>query len=603
MRELLRLAGFIPFILMVFLNAFVDLGHKIVVQNTVFKIYDGQEQILLTALVNALILIPFIALLSPAGYLSDRYPKPQVMRVAAALAVVLTGLITLCYYQGWFQAAFAMTLLLAVQSALYSPAKFGYLREWAGKTLLANANGLVQAVSIVAILSGIFVFSILFEGALEGIIFHSEADILRAIAPLGWVLVGCSLLELMLAYRIAPVDEPQVAEPFTRSDYLRGTYLKRNLAALVSNRAIWLSIVGLSIFWGISQVMLASFPAYAKEQLAISNTVLIQGLLACSGIGIMLGSLTAGHASRHHIETGLVPLGALGVVFSLWLLPTLTSTEMIALCFIAVGFFGGLFIVPLNSLIQYHAPETQLGRILAGNNWVQNIVMLGFLGCTLLFAQWGLSSLGLMRLLTLVAIVGAVYTTYQLPHSLVRIVIAKLFAGRYRVEVLGFKNLPARGAVLLLGNHISWLDWALIQIACPRPVRFVMHRGIYNRWYWRWLLDLFGVIPIAGGQSKQALETVNQLLQNGEVVCLFPEGAISRNGQLGEFKKGFERTVSDVEGVIVPFYLRGLWGSRFSRASEGLQALRATALRRDIIVAFGQSLPIDSNASSVKQKV
>ncbi|WP_210396952.1 acyl-[ACP]--phospholipid O-acyltransferase [Motiliproteus sediminis] len=603
MRELIRLAGFVPFILMVFLNAFVDLGHKIVVQNTVFKIYDGQEQILLTALVNALILIPFIALLSPAGYLSDRFAKPKVMRAAAALAVVLTTLITLCYYQGWFQTAFAMTLLLAVQSAIYSPAKFGYLREWAGKTLLASANGLVQAVSIVAILSGIFAFSILFEGALGGVTYRNEADILRAIAPLGWALVGCSLLELLLAFRIAPVEEPQAAEPFTRTDYLRGTYLKRNLAALVGNRAIWLSIIGLSIFWGISQVMLASFPAYAKEQLAITNTVVIQGLLACSGIGIMLGSLAAGRASRNHIETGLVPLGALGVVLSLWLLPMAGSASLIAFCFIGVGFFGGLFIVPLNSLIQYHAPEAQLGRILAGNNWIQNIVMLGFLGCTLLFAHWGLSSFGLMQLLILVAIAGAFYTVYQLPHSLVRLVVAKLFAGRYRVEVLGFKNLPPSGAVLLLGNHISWLDWALIQIACPRPVRFVMHRGIYNRWYWRWLLDLFGVIPIAGGQSKQALETVNQLLKNGEVVCLFPEGAISRNGQLGEFKKGFERTVTDVDGVIIPFYLRGLWGSRFSRASEGLQALRATALRRDVIVAFGQPLAIESSASAVKQQV
>jgi len=603
MHALFRLAGFAPFMLMMFLNAFVDLGHKIVIQNTVFKVYDGQTQILLTAFVNALILLPFIGLLSPAGFIADRHPKPRVMQLSAAAAVALTGVITLCYYQGWFKLAFGMTLLLAVQSAFYSPAKFGYLREWAGKALLTSANGLAQAISIVAILSGILAFSVLFEQRLSATSFGSEADILRAIAPLGWLLVGCSLLEWWLSYRLAPVTEAPEPPPFRATDYLQGHYLRRNLASLFGHRAIWLSIVGLAIFWGISQVLLAAFPAFAKAQLGLTNTVLIQGLLACSGIGIVLGSLAAGRASSRHIETGLVPLGALGVVISLWLLPTLHSSATIALTFTAIGFFGGLFIVPLNSLIQFHAPQRELGRILAGNNWVQNIVMLAFLSLTLLFAAWGLDSRRLFQLLAVVALAGAIYTVWQLPHSLVRLMVARLFAGRYRVQVLGFEQLPARGAVLLLGNHISWLDWALVQIACPRPVRFVMHRGIYHRWYWKWLLDLFGVIPIAGGNSKTALEEVNRLLKAGEVVCLFPEGAISRNGQLGQFKRGFERTVSEVDGVILPFYLRGLWGSRFSRASEGLQSLRATAVRRDLIVAFGAPLPIDSPAATVKQRV
>ncbi len=603
MKQLFKIKGFIPFTLILFINAFVDLGHKIVIQNSVFKIYDGQTQIVLTAVVNALILLPFLLLFSPAGYLADRYPKPRIIKFTAAVAVALTLVITLCYYLGWFQLAFGMTFLLAVQSAIYSPAKYGFIKELSGKEQLATANAVVQAVTIVAILIGIFVFSLLFESALTGMHYENEAQLLQAIAPLGWLLVICSLLEYRLALRLPQGNIESEALRFDWSHYRKGTYLRENLNRILSHRTIWLSIVGLSVFWGISQVVLAAFPAHAKTALAEENTVIIQGLLACSGIGIILGSLIAGGASKRHIETGLIPLGALGVVIALFLMPQLESRGLLVLDFLFLGTAGGIFIVPLNALIQFHAKDHELGTVLAGNNWVQNLVMLGFLVLTVFFAGTGSTSIGLFHLLTITALAGAAYTVWQLPQSLVRYLISRLFAGGYRIDVLGFENLPAQGGVLMLGNHISWLDWAMIQIACPRPVRFVMHRAIYQRWYLKWFLDLFGVIPIAGGQSKEALERINELLKAGEVVCLFPEGAISRSGQLGEFKKGYERAVEGVAGVILPFYLRGLWGSRFSRSSEKLQQTRNTRLRSEVIVAFGAPLPIETPAHEVKQKV
>ena len=603
MDKLFRLTGFIPFILIIFFNAFIDLGHKILIQNTVFKVYDGQTQIILTAIVNGLILLPFVLLFSPAGFFSDRFRKPRVMQISAAIAVGLTLLITLSYYLGWFQVSFGLTFLLAVQSAFYSPAKYGYIKELTGKEQLATANGVVQAVTIVAILSGIFVYSVMFEQRLTGLDYRQESEILRAIAPIGWVLVGCALLELLFTLRLQPTEAEAPQLRFDWRDYGSGRYLKRNVGKLLDNRTIWLSIVGLSVFWGISQVVLAAFPAFAKETLGQTSTVVIQGMMACSGIGIIIGSLIAGRASRHHIETGLVPIGALGIVLTLLFIPQLTSTGLLIIDFLLLGIAGGLFIVPLNALIQFHAKDAELGTVLAGNNWVQNIVMLGFLGLTVLFAIKGLDSSGLFHLLTLTALLGAIYTLYQLPQSLVRYVIARLFSSSYRIEVLGFDNLPGQGGVLMLGNHISWLDWAMIQIACPRPVRFVMHRAIYQRWYLKWFLDLFGVIPIAGGHSKEALQKINALLKAGEVVCLFPEGSISRNGQLGEFKKGYERVVDGVDGVILPFYLRGLWGSRFSRSSERLQENRNTGLRGQVIVAFGKPLPLETPAHELKRHV
>jgi len=603
MVNIFRIAGFTAFVLVLFLNAFVDLGHKILIQNTVFKIYDGETQVVLTAVVNGLILLPFVLLFTPAGYLSDRLQKPVVIRFSAAVAVALTLMITVSYYLGWFRLSFAMTFLLAVQSAFYSPAKYGYIKELVGAERLAGANAIVQAVTIVAILAGTLAFSVMFERLIAGASYTNEADLLQLVAPLGWVLVGCSVVELICAFRLPVRDVATVEGPFDTKQYFRGRYLGRNLRSILENRAIWLSIVGLSVFWGVSQVVLAVFPAHAKEAVGVTSTVIVQAMLAASGVGIILGSLVAGKASRDYIETGLIPLGAIGFVAALFVLPTLRSVSMLMTNFTALGFFGGMLIVPLNAMIQFHAKDRKLGTILAGNNWVQNIVMLSFLGLTILFARLGASREALFSLLTVVAFAGCLYTIYRLPQSLVRYVVARLFALTNRIEVVGFENLPNHGGVLLLGNHISWLDWAIIQIACPRPVRFVMLRAIYQRWYLKWFMDFFGVIPIAPGQSADSLEQINALLKAGEVVCLFPEGAISRNGQLGEFKRGYERAVEGVDGVIIPFYLRGLWGSRFSRASAWLRKTRDSRLRRDVIIAFGMPLPTSTPAPMLKQHI
>jgi acyl-[acyl-carrier-protein]-phospholipid O-acyltransferase / long-chain-fatty-acid--[acyl-carrier-protein] ligase len=602
MGQLFRITGFVAYIGMIFLNAFVDLGHKIIIQNTLFKTYDGDAQILLTAVVNALILLPFVLLFTPSGFLADRFPKHLVMRVSAWVAVAVTLAITLFYYLGWFWPAFAMTFLLAVQSAFYSPAKYGYIKELVGKESLAVANGWVQATTTTAILAGIFFFSVLFEGRLAGQVFATPDEVMGLIAPLGWVLVAGALIEVAMAYRL-PAKTAGTQMQFVWPEYASGRYLKRNLHAAWDNQVIWLSIVGLAIFWSIAQVILAAFPAFAKETLDETNTVVIQGVLACSGIGIILGSVVAGRVSRSHIETGLIPLGALGVSAALFLLPGLGSAWAHGLNFLLLGFLGGIFLVPLNALIQFNAGEQGLGRVLAANNFIQNILMLSFLGLTVLAAYLHIGGLAVMLALAVVALCGAIYTLYKLPQSMVRFLIARAMSTQYRLDVIGLKNMPAQGGVLMLGNHISWVDWAMVQMASPRPVRFVMERTIYERWYLRWFLDFFGVVPISGGRSREAIQTVSHLLDEGQVVCVFPEGTISKNGQLSEFKRGFERSARAASGgVILPFYLRGLWGSRFSLAKEKLKATRRESRTR-VLVAFGRPLPLETSAEQVKQVV
>jgi len=596
-----KISGFLPYIAVAFLNAFTDLGHKIIIQNTIFKIYDGQEQIILTAIVNGLILLPFILLFSPSGFLSDKYSKAKIMRYAALAAVFITLGITGAYYLGAFELAFFLTFILAVQSALYSPAKYGYIKELVGNDYLTLGNGIIQAVTTVAILGGIFAYSILFESFLSTHTYTTSTQILHYIAPIGWVLVLGSLVELALAYRL-PDTEIKADIHFDIKKYYTGAYLKNNMKTISKNSIIFNSIIGLSLFWSVSQVVLASFPAYAKETLEMSNTVLVQGMMALAGIGIVIGSIVAGKVSKNYIETGTIPLGALGITISLLLLPLLTQEIWHAVNFFAFGFFAGLFIVPLNALLQFNAAKNELGLVIAGNNFMQNVAMLSFLSLTVSFAYFGLDSLSLFYMMFVVALLGALYVIWYIPQSMVIFLIASLVARRIKIDVLGLNNIPQEGGVLLLGNHISWLDWALVQMAMPRRVRFVMDRAIYEKWYLKAFLDFFNVVPISSRSAKDAAAKVKELLNAGEVVCVFPEGTISRTGQLSEFKKGFEFMAKDADACIVPFYLQGMWGSRLSRSSEKLQKSQK-GRKRGVIVSFAEPMEVNSTAPAVKQKV
>lgn len=606
-NPLWRIAGFLPFIAVAFLNATLDLGHKILIQNTLFKAYDGPEQVLLTAVVNALILLPFILLFTPAGFLSDRFAKPRVIRNTAAAAIGLTLAITLCYYQGWFVPAFVMTFLLATQSALYSPAKYGYIRELVGSDNLSSANGWVQAATIISILGAIVLFSLLFEARLAqtALVENTPADVLKQIAPLGWLLVLLACVEWLLALRLGKGQgRPELK--LDRGAYLRGQLLRRNLKRVTSHRPIFWSVMGLALFWSISQVMVAVYPAYVKAHLGELNTFLIQGAMALAGVGILLGSMLVARLSRHHINLGLIPAGAVIVALGLLFLPASGSLVEAGMMFFAVGFGGALAIVPLNALIQFHAPEGESGAILAGNNFLQNVAMFSCLVATVASAYLEVPARMLLVVLAVAAAVAAVVAVIRMPEALMRLLV-RILLHRYRLKVLGFEHLPRDGTgALLLGNHISWLDWAMVQFACPRHVHFVMERSLYERWYLRWLLDCYRVIPVSSSGSREAMQRVGELLQQGKVVCVFPEGAISHSGQLAPFKRGFERAAeiaADSNARIIPFYLRGLWGSRFSRSNARPKMTRRAGWRRHVIVAFGAEMPLDSNATSVRAAV
>lgn len=602
MKSLFKISGFTPYIFIILLNAMTDLGHKIILQNTIFKAYEGPELIILTAIVNALILLPFIFLFSPAGFISDKYPKTKVIEYASAAAIGITTLILFSYIMGWFWFAFILTFVLAAQSAIYSPAKYGLIKEMTGNEKLAEANALVQSVTIASILAGAVIYSIFFETLLQDAsIIPSE--ILTYIAPVGYMLIGASTVEYLLARRLVKkfkavkIDESMTFEP---KEYKNLSYLRSNLAVLKQHETIWLSIIGLSILWGVSQVVLAIFGEHLKSTLGITNTITAQGILALAGVGMILGSIVAGRVSKNYIETGIIPLGSFGVALSLYMIPSLHSLWSLGVAILSFGFFSGLFLVPLNALIQFTSPQKILGKVLAGNNFMQNVSMFMFLVLTALFGYFQFSSIGLFYIVSTIAFIGMVYTFIKLPQSLIRYLVRMLIGFKYTLHVYGLKHIREDKGILLLGNHISFLDWAILQMAYPTQIRFVMERDYYAKWYLKPFLDFFGVIPISSRGSKSALIKVTEALNRGETVALFPEGHLSRNGQLGTFQRGFEMATKEVENaVIIPFYLRGLWEDNFSYASTKMKRKK----NKEISVNFGRAIDIHSNASQVKKSV
>jgi acyl-[acyl-carrier-protein]-phospholipid O-acyltransferase/long-chain-fatty-acid--[acyl-carrier-protein] ligase len=610
MKNALKVTGLFTFLVIAFLNVFIDLGHIIVIQETLFKSFEGADLLINSSIAIGLFLLPFILLFTPAGFFSDKHPKNKVMRYSAWVSVGISALITLSYYQGWFWVAMGMTFLLATQSAFHSPAKYGYLKELVGDRRLTQANGLLQVATVFGILLGIALFYSFFENLIKDstiltakVLATEPNNILKIIAPVGWLLIILSIIELVAAYQLPQITKAREKMSFRRHEYIRGRTQARTLKIIKRHPYIWLSILGLAVFWSIIQVLIFSYPAYAQAHLNLSTTSALKGLLIFSGLGLIIGSITSGRVSRNHIEMGLVPVGAVGITISLILVHVFDSSLWQAANFLFLGIMGGFFIVPLNALIQYHAKNNQLGRILASKNLIQFSVMLLFLVISSLLAYMQLDSTVTLWSLFGIALLGSIYTILKIPESLLRFVIARIFAARYRMKVLGFEDLPHSGGVLLLGNHISWVDWALVQIASPRPLHFVIERGYYELWYLKGVLKLFGAIPIASAGSASSLETINSLLKEGKAVCLFPEGTISRTGQLSEFKRGYQKTIEGTKAKIVPFYLHGLWGSRFSRSSGYLKEARQSGFKRDIIVAFGKPMPTDTTPDQLKRRV
>ncbi len=598
LKEMFKIKGTYAYLFALFLNAFTDLGHKIIIQNTVFKMYDGEIQIVLTAIVNALILLPFIMVFTPAGFLADKFPKNKVMTFAAALAVVLTLLITLSYYMGWFELSFFLTFLLATQSAIYSPAKYGYIKELVGNKFISAGNAAVQAATMIAIMSGMGIFSFLFEFMLHD--YTTADEILKQIAPLGWLLVLNSVAEFYLISRLPNKQRVPSNRKFYMKKYLTGLYLRKNMKTITRKPMILQAIFALSVYWGVSQVAIAVFPEYAKSVMGISNTVYVNGVLGLTIIGIIIGSIMAARFSKYFIQMGMVPFSAIGMGVSLLLIPVFDRLEPIAVLFFTFGLFSGMFIVPLNAFIQKHAPGVHLGTILAGNNFIQNIFMVILLGMTTLLAFYGgVDSSSLFYAVATLTFVMAFFVSRQHLLMFAWFVGELLLSFRYDFVFKGAEKVPHTGAVLLMANHVSWLDWLIVPFPVERRTIFMMERSIYH---WPIAHSFFKwgeAIPVSARAAKDAFKQVHNYVKHGRLITLFPEGGITRTENIQKFQRGYEIAVKGENGVIVPAYIGGMWGSRFSRSKKHFVEKRSL-WRRKVTVIYGDPVPLSTPAAELQ---
>lgn len=595
MKDMFKIAGVINYLIVVFLNAFTDLGHKIIIQNTIFKVYDGEMQIILTAVVNALIILPFIIAFSPTGFLADRFPKNEVMKYSALFAVFITIGITYAYYHGHFYTAFCFTFLLAFQSAIYGPSKYGYIKEIVGVKYISSGNGAVQAVTTVAILGGMLFYTVLFEALFEDGL-NTKEEILTVIAPVGWLLILGSVIQFYLALKLPNKMTGESRSEFNFQRYIKGQYLKKNIRIIRRKKEIFDAIIALGLFWSISQVILAVFGEYAKSELGVTNTIYIQGVMALAGIGIVSGSIMAANFSKYYINTGLAVIGALVITIITFMIPSSTSMVTMALLFGLFGMFAGFIMVPLNARIQFLSPRVHLGTIMAGNNFVQNIFMFSFLVLTTVFAYIGMNAKILIYIVGIVGIMLSylVFKRYAIMSfwALVEIIL-KL---RYNFHYIGLENIPHSQGFLLLGNHVSWVDWAIIQIPIKRRINFMVDKDIYNWKIFHKALKRGEAIPISQKASKDAFTDAAQRLKNGKIVALFPEGQISPDGETGKFYKGYELISNDYDGKIVTFFIDGMNGSIFSKTRKF-----KLFSRRDVSVYFSKPVCRKTKTEEIRE--
>jgi len=601
MKKIFQKRGSIAYIFTIFFNTIVDLGDKILLQNTIFKVYNGSEQVMLTAFVNALILIPFIAFFTPSGFISDKYPKDKVLKVSSIAALVIVFAIMIAFYTGSFTAALVLTFLLATQSAFFSPAKYGYIKEFFGKELITQANAIVQAITIAAILFSSLVFSYLFESFYNPSL-KTTSDILQNVFPIIFILIAFALVQIILVYKLPTVTKQNNTLKFDIKKYITAKYLRENLKLAFSNPVIGRSIIGLSIFFAISQVIMAIFGTHLKELTDETNTIVPQAIMAISALGIAFGAIFSSKVSYNYIETGFLPISTTGLLVTTLVISNSTSYYLLSAMFFLFGFFGGIVLVILNSLIQYRADDENIGRILATNNFVQNIVMLLFLSLTIVGALNTISTKSIFLIIAALLFIVTLFTMVHLAPYFIRVILKTVARYRYKFRVFGIKNIPEDGAALLVGNHVSWIDWLIVVASTPRRVSFVIEKSIYEKKLLKPIFKFFGLIPISSRVSKTAFKKIQEALDQGKLVVLFPEGTITRHGHLTTFHKGFEVILKNKHIPIIPFYIRGLWGSRFSYASSKRKKEYKNK-KRVVDITYGKPLEPTIKAEELKQEV
>ncbi|MFN0195145.1 MAG: acyl-[ACP]--phospholipid O-acyltransferase [Planctomycetaceae bacterium] len=523
--------------------------------------------------------LPYLLLASPAGYLADRFSKRQVIvycKVAEIVLMLLGGIAILTSNVIFM---FIVVALMGAQSALFGPAKYASLPELVPAKFLSKANGWMGLMTVAACAFGTIGGYALFsysEINLKNPVSFSQiafpTAVMLAIAVAGW------MTSLM-------IQKMSAGDPSRRFPVNPFYETWNSLAFLKSDIPLLRTTLGIAFFWMLASLAQMNIDPFGEEVLGLNktdNAAEIGILMAALVVGSGLGSVLAGFWSGGKVELGIVPLGALGITISSLLLFWFGSNIKTDLLITAqasfflssgmlflLGISSGLFSIPLEAYLQYRSPPDHRGMILAAGNFITFSFMM-FSSALFYLIRDVLS--GSPSQVFLIAGLGTVpviiYVVCLLPDATIRFLVWLLSHSFYRLKVHGQEYLPARGGALLVPNHVSWIDGIVLLLTSSRPIRMLAYADYVNKGSLRWLAKIFEVIPIKGSAGPkailQALQTAKDAIQNGELVCIFAEGSLTRSGQLQSFQRGALRIVQGTDAPIIPVYLDELWGSIFS---------------------------------------
>jgi acyl-[acyl-carrier-protein]-phospholipid O-acyltransferase/long-chain-fatty-acid--[acyl-carrier-protein] ligase len=545
------------------------------------------------SVVTFLFSVPFLILSMPGGWLADRFSKRQITIWTKGMEFgsMLLATAGLMNHQLWLS-LIALTLV-ASQAALFGPSKYGLLPELLPEKSLSWGNGVIELGTFLAIIVGTV------AGAGMGERFQGHEQYA------GYVLLGLSVLGFVTSLGIDRVPAAAPGKPFRVN--IVGDLWKQ-IGIMRRNRALFLAVLGNTYFWFLGSLLFSTIVVYGPDVLHVGQTK--TGYLnAMLAVGIGLGSMAAGWISDNKIEYGLIPLGSIGMTctgFALGITPHGMVGSAILLGML--GFWAGFFAVPVNALIQREPEEENKGGIIAAAN------LLSFVGIAissvvyLIFTKYvHLDPRGVIVAASLITAISTAYVLYLLPEWFGRLIL--FFATRtvYRVHVIGRDNFPAKGGALLVCNHMSFADAALLVAATDRPIRFVMHQDIYDHPVVKPFAKMVRAIPISSEQHPrellQSLHAASDALRNGEIVCIFAEGQITRTGQLLPFRRGLERIMKGVDAPIIPVNLDGVWGSIFSFERGRFLWKVPRRIPYSVTVSFGSAMASDSTAPSIRAAV
>ncbi|CDY73367.1 Lysophospholipid transporter LplT / 2-acylglycerophosphoethanolamine acyltransferase / Acyl-[acyl-carrier-protein] synthetase [Caballeronia glathei] len=578
--RLLRERRFAPFFWTQFLGAMNDNVFKVGFSSLVtFQAarFSGVDPNTAAFLISAIFILPFVLFSATSGQIADKYDKATLTRLVKTfeIAVMLVGGAGFMLHSA--PLLYVCTFLMGVHSTVFGPVKYAYLPQHLKSSELVGGNGLVEMGTFVAILVGTIV-----GGAAAGLAAHGAT--LLAAACLAFALIGRAVSGF--------VPKSEAPQPDLRINWNPFSETWRNLALAREDRTVFLSLLGISWLWFVGATFLTSFFNFAKDVLS-ANPDVVTILLATFSIGIGTGSLLCEKLSKRRVEIGLVPLGSIGIsVFAIDLffashrippaghlldvgefLAVASHWRILADLFL-LAMFGGFYSVPLYALIQSRSQPTHRARIIAANNILNSFFMIVSSLMALGLTSLGVGIPGIFLVTALLNVVVAAYIYSLVPEFLLRFLAWLLVHTFYRIRLVNAERIPRRGGAVLVCNHVSFVDAIVIMGESPRPIRFVMDHEIFHARFIGWLFRHVKAIPIAPAHEDAALlerayDACGRALEAGELICIFPEGKLTRTGEINQFRRGVSEILLRRAAPVVPMALGGLWGSVFSRDEGG----------------------------------